>query len=117
MNVIENLSRMLARVPPLVFTILGGAALVVLLVWMASRRLGGVHRGSRASGRLWEAQDLYDTAVRYRSCGDRMRALACLKQSLAIYEEIGVDGEERAMIERAIRDLGDEDARSPGEED
>ena len=116
MNLVEDLSRTLARIPPWLFTAVGCVALAVLLGWLTRRQLAQARRGSWISGRLREAQELYDTAVRFRCGGDREKALACMQRSLAIHEEIGANGEERSLIEQAIRELESGDAASSEEE-
>lgn len=115
MDLIEPLSRMLAAVPGYVFTVVGVAALVVLLVCMASRQARRSRHGRRVAESLHRAQELYDTAVRFRTAGQIQEALASLQQALTIYELIGADGDERAMIERAIGELKgqDESPREP----
>ena len=77
-----------------------------------------IRRGTQISRRYWEAQNLYDTAVRVRNQGDRELALSCMQEALFIYEQIGVNGEQRALIERAIRELkAQEDGASAQEND
>jgi len=108
-DVIENLSRILAKVPPLIFTIFGSMLFIALLSWVAYRQIRRIRRGSQISVRYRDAQDLYDTAIRVRNRGDRELALSCMQKALFIYEQIGVNGEQRALIERAIRELKEQE--------
>ena len=115
MNLIESLSRILGRVPAWVFTVIGSIGLIALLGWIVHRQLRRMRQGTQISERLREAQEAYNTAIHFRNAGDKEKALECMQQSLLIYEEIGVNGEERAIIEQAIRELKAQDAPSSEE--
>lgn len=116
MNLIETLSRTLAHIPGWVFTVFGAVGLAVLLGGMARRQWGRMRRARHISGRLLAAQDLYEAGARHLGRGERSEALSCFRRSLALRDEIGDDPQERAVIQRAIRELEEQDDAAHEEE-